>query len=94
MTTHAAAPAASAPPPANNPIDIPIHDGPASVAPSSPPSHDGSVPPRKKQKRNKPTLSCDCCVERKTKVGASRRPAARLLTVISVTVAVRNAWPA
>jgi hypothetical protein len=26
-------------------------------------------PPRKKQKRNKPTLSCEECVERKTKVG-------------------------
>lgn len=25
-------------------------------------------PPRKKQKRNKPTLSCEECVERKTKV--------------------------
>ena len=27
-------------------------------------------PPRKKQKRNKPTLSCEECVERKTKVGS------------------------
>lgn len=26
---------------------------------------------RKKQKRNKPTLSCEECVERKTKVGAA-----------------------
>jgi len=26
------------------------------------------VPPKKKQKRNKPTLSCEECVERKTKV--------------------------
>ena len=26
-------------------------------------------PPKKKQKRNKPTLSCEECVERKTKVG-------------------------
>lgn len=25
-------------------------------------------PPKKKQKRNKPTLSCEECVERKTKV--------------------------
>jgi hypothetical protein len=37
------------------------------------PTHqeDGSVitgPPKKKQKRNKPTLSCEECVERKTKV--------------------------
>jgi hypothetical protein len=28
-------------------------------------------PSRKKQKRNKPTLSCEECVERKTKVGES-----------------------
>lgn len=28
----------------------------------------GDGPPRKKQKRNKPTLSCEECVERKTKV--------------------------
>lgn len=35
-------------------------------------SHDGEHP-KKKQKRNKPTLSCHECVERKTKV--SCRPA-------------------
>ncbi|KAL1386714.1 fungal-specific transcription factor domain-containing protein [Phyllosticta capitalensis] len=29
-------------------------------------------PPKKKQKRNKPTLSCDCCVERKTKCDRGR----------------------
>jgi hypothetical protein len=37
----------------------------------SPVKHeDGSLqePPKKKQKRNKPTLSCQECVERKTKV--------------------------
>jgi hypothetical protein len=28
-------------------------------------------PPKKKQKRNKPTLSCQECVERKTKVSQS-----------------------
>lgn len=28
----------------------------------------GDAPPKKKQKRNKPTLSCEECVERKTKV--------------------------
>ena len=28
----------------------------------------GDGPPKKKQKRNKPTLSCEECVERKTKV--------------------------
>lgn len=31
-------------------------------------SYDGSEPTRKKQRRNKPTLSCFECVERKTKV--------------------------
>lgn len=29
---------------------------------------DGDVQPKKRQKRNKPTLSCQECVERKTKV--------------------------
>ena len=29
---------------------------------------DREPPPKKKQKRNKPTLSCEECVERKTKV--------------------------
>lgn len=50
--------------------------------PKSEPRDDASspAPPRKKQKRNKPTLSCEECVERKTKVSrqvtcASRRDA-------------------
>ncbi len=34
-----------------------------------PSSNVSSEPPKKKQKRNKPTLSCEECVERKTKVG-------------------------
>ncbi|KAK8172553.1 fungal-specific transcription factor domain-containing protein [Phyllosticta citrichinensis] len=34
--------------------------------------HSDAAPPRKKQKRNKPTLSCDCCVERKTKCDRGR----------------------
>jgi hypothetical protein len=36
-------------------------------------NEDGSLqePPKKKQKRNKPTLSCFECVERKTKVSRS-----------------------
>jgi hypothetical protein len=36
-------------------------------------NEDGSTsePQKKKQKRNKPTLSCEECVERKTKVSAS-----------------------
>ena len=74
-TAESTAPAAGArprpldrdvPPPSDMTLDS--HD-------SAPP--DGATPPRKKQKRNKPTLSCDCCVERKTKVrppsGESRR---------------------
>jgi len=32
------------------------------------PSPPDGGPPKKKQKRNKPTLSCEECVERKTKV--------------------------
>ncbi|KAK1907556.1 hypothetical protein P3342_005883 [Pyrenophora teres f. teres] len=32
----------------------------------------GDAPPRKKQKRNKPTLSCEECVERKTKCDRTR----------------------
>jgi hypothetical protein len=36
----------------------------ASINSSTP----GDAPPKKKQKRNKPTLSCHECVERKTKV--------------------------
>jgi hypothetical protein len=39
--------------------------GLAQAYPSSPVL---SEPPKKKQKRNKPTLSCEECVERKTKV--------------------------
>ncbi|KAF2817200.1 uncharacterized protein BDZ99DRAFT_456959 [Mytilinidion resinicola] len=39
---------------------------PAAIA--LPDSRDDNTPPRKKQKRNKPTLSCLECVERKTKV--------------------------
>jgi hypothetical protein len=33
-----------------------------------------SEPPKKKQKRNKPTLSCEECVERKTKVNLTSLP--------------------
>jgi hypothetical protein len=32
------------------------------------------TPPKKKQKRNKPTLSCEECVERKTKVSIPQMP--------------------
>ncbi|KAK7704237.1 hypothetical protein SLS57_010621 [Botryosphaeria dothidea] len=42
------------------------HESPA------PDSQSPDAPPKKKQKRNKPTLSCDCCVERKTKCDRSR----------------------
>ncbi|KAL1615293.1 hypothetical protein SLS54_009072 [Diplodia seriata] len=49
----------------------------ADLTPTASPSADGHPhpadhPPRKKQKRNKPTLSCDCCVERKTKCDRGR----------------------
>ncbi|KAF2503063.1 hypothetical protein BU16DRAFT_475657 [Lophium mytilinum] len=43
---------------------------PAAIAP--PDNHDDNTPPRKKQKRNKPTLSCLECVERKTKCDRGR----------------------
>jgi hypothetical protein len=39
-------------------------------------SSDDVGPSRKKQKRNKPTLSCEECVERKTKVNAALNLAA------------------
>ncbi|KAL1629727.1 hypothetical protein SLS56_005250 [Neofusicoccum ribis] len=45
----------------------------SSPLPDDPPpgaSQDG--PSKKRQKRNKPTLSCDCCVERKTKCDRGR----------------------
>ncbi len=35
---------------------------------------DSGEPVKKKQKRNKPTLSCSDCVERKTKVSLVRAP--------------------
>jgi len=38
------------------------------AASSSPPDAATATPTKKKQKRNKPTLSCEECVERKTKV--------------------------
>ncbi len=44
----------------------------------------GDGPPKKKQKRNKPTLSCHECVERKTKVnyGRSKRNNQKLIVVL------------
>lgn len=51
------------------------HDGSTTTSPQSPLSikaedkDDGRV--KIKQKRNKPTLSCEECVERKTKVGVA-----------------------
>jgi hypothetical protein len=42
------------------------------------PEGDSTSRPRKKQKRNKPTLSCHECVDRKTKVSSLRR---RIFTV-------------
>ena len=51
-------------------------------------SPDGSAqgidqPARKKQKRNKPTLSCEECVERKTKVSACREHRGRKIATLS-----------
>ena len=56
----------------------------------------GDAPPKKKQKRNKPTLSCEECVERKTKVSAARwrNGCPRLNRRRSVTELVLIAWPA
>lgn len=45
--------------------------GSPGYAPGTPTRHEDGIsfePPKKKQKRNKPTLSCEDCVERKTKV--------------------------
>lgn len=73
MATHADAPAQALPadfaPP---PMDL-HHNAGADKSDSAhespaPDSQSPDAPPKKKQKRNKPTLSCDCCVERKTKV--------------------------
>ena len=41
---------------------------PSTSPPASTSTAQGEAPPKKKQKRNKPTLSCEECVERKTKV--------------------------
>lgn len=78
----AAFPAELAPPPpqgmdhaAQTGADASAHDTSTSPLddPQSPQT-DGHL--KKRQKRNKPTLSCDCCVERKTKVNPRRRPSA------------------
>tara|TARA_R110002003_G_scaffold626_4_gene20890 strand:+ start:10626 stop:11018 length:393 start_codon:yes stop_codon:yes gene_type:complete len=46
------------------------HVQPPSISPGPPTNATQALelPPKKKQKRNKPTLSCEECVERKTKV--------------------------
>lgn len=44
-----------------------IEQAPSATSPEQQTSQDGP-PAKKKQKRNKPTLSCEECVERKTKV--------------------------
>jgi hypothetical protein len=46
----------------------PTGDYPDAEDPDASTPLDGDEPPKKKQKRNKPTLSCHECVERKTKV--------------------------
>jgi hypothetical protein len=45
-------------------------------------SETGHGQPKKKQKRNKPTLSCFECVERKTKVRAMAREFPRAIRVV------------
>jgi hypothetical protein len=40
----------------------------ARLAPQNALANNHGEPPKKRQKRNKPTLSCEECVERKTKV--------------------------
>ncbi|KAI1011538.1 hypothetical protein LB504_002785 [Fusarium proliferatum] len=45
---------------------------------------DGEEPPKKKQKRNKPTLSCHECVERKTKLGIKRQTECRYAHVANL----------
>lgn len=51
---------------------------PSSTSPAAPSAAHGHAPARKKQKRNKPTLSCEECVERKTKVSPRQpRPSLR-----------------
>jgi len=52
----------------------PVHLKPAALQRDH--SSDDVGPSRKKQKRNKPTLSCEECVERKTKVNAALNLAA------------------
>jgi hypothetical protein len=43
------------------------HDAPSGLHDDALVKNNGE-PPKKRQKRNKPTLSCEECVERKTKV--------------------------
>src|SRR5207253_9683998 len=68
-------------------------DPPASAAQGQ------ELPARKKQKRNKPTLSCEECVERKTKVSprllcAVEWSATCIAEQRSATAAGPIAWPA
>ena len=58
------------------------------------PQSDDDEPNRKRQKRNKPTLSCFECVERKTKVTFfSKQPPPPISTQVSLTIQVANAQP-
>jgi hypothetical protein len=47
------------------------NDSSFGTSPLKPEDGFNDEPPKKKQKRNKPTLSCEECVERKTKVSQS-----------------------
>lgn len=62
-------------------ISITNSDGtsqPSSTSPAASSATHGHAPAKKKQKRNKPTLSCEECVERKTKVSNQQpRPSLR-----------------
>lgn len=51
------------------------------------PTVDGEEPAKKKQKRNKPTLSCHECVERKTKVSQQLMPIASFPLLVYIAFA-------
>jgi hypothetical protein len=48
--------------------ETPTHDHDAPSGLHNALANNNGEPPKKRQKRNKPTLSCEECVERKTKV--------------------------
>jgi hypothetical protein len=54
----------------NTSVSSPVTERSRNAAPVAQENDSTAEPPKKKQKRNKPTLSCEECVERKTKVSA------------------------